>query len=429
MPSRDKELRRPREASSDASLWSDDLNDTFAHIITPPIVLQDLASPLRPSPNHQQSNTASNPITPSDIITRPSTKLPALELNLFSSDPSSSSTSRQAPSSFDFEVAAANDPWSQPDLKATQYQREEWLIAVGQNQPRDLVQDYIPSMHADQNTSPRNSFNCRTSINADANGASSKMTLTAAARVQSDASTTSISKRGRSSLLDQLDRICSSPSHHGSSPRTNDHASSQAGPSTVRQPLRPITSIINNGKNNAKVSNKDSDDRAAFDKLSMSSPPSSQPVSHITLIQDMPPEQQAIYHRLAFGNSLSQSSTPVNVGTTVRGTRGKTWQTTWNDNDVDGVQDSNSAAGPSSRLNATSSTHIGSDVRKAAGSNSTSTARGHKVSSSTTGARKVSRASKTRSSTGSGTSSSRDRSRFFTARTARGAWRGRGRGR
>ncbi|SPO24126.1 uncharacterized protein UTRI_03394 [Ustilago trichophora] len=417
--------RRLREASSDAFLWDDlDQHDnSFAHIITPPLQ-QDLELALQPSlhPTRQQ-NTASNPIIIPESTAQSSMQQNGLELELFPThrpqDPPSSSTSRsqrpQPPSSFDFEVAAASEPWSQNDLKATQFLRDEWLISAGQKQPNDLVEDYIPHQDARE---PKHIYSPpRTTTNVS--NMASSLTSAWAARAQSGASSkTSTAKRGRSSLLDQLDMICSSPSPHSSSPSTNEHASIQQSPATGRQALRPITSITANTK--ATTAQKEIDERAALGMLNMSCSPPSQEVPHIMLISDMPPERQEIYRRLALGGS--SSSAPTNVGATVRGTRGKTWQTTWQ-NDQDEVEVSESTIGRTNNTNGASSNSTGISAHRGAASTSS---RGRKTSVTATGTRKGARTTKTKSS--STTTASRGRSRFFASR-ARGGWRGRGRGR
>ncbi|CBQ69330.1 conserved hypothetical protein [Sporisorium reilianum SRZ2] len=358
--------QRTREASSDASLWDDidDTNSTFADIVTPPLQ-QDLPLPQPPT------TTASHPITITDSTPESSTRHQALDLELFPSG--------QPPSSFDFDAAAANEPWSQASAKATQYLRDEWLISVGQKQPDDLVQDLLapPSRPT-------------------AKGGEMASSLT------------SKSKRGRSSLLDQLDVICSSPSQHfSSSPNANENESSKPSKlkspaATERQPLQPVTSIVSNGK--APSTHDETHELSAIDMLEMSCSPPSQTFPHMTLIKDMPQELQDIYHRLAFGpSSTSSDTTSPNPGTTVRGTRGKTWQTTWQD---DADQANQSTPGSS---------------------------RGRKPASATaaTAARKGARATntKTRSSFASGTSSSRNRSQYFASLRGRARGRGRGRGR
>ncbi|SPO24061.1 uncharacterized protein UTRI_03394_B [Ustilago trichophora] len=331
--------RRPREASSDASLW-DDLDqhdDSFVDIVTPPLP-QDLALALPPSSPHpmRQHNTASNPIVVPQTTAQSSMHQNRLELELF---PTSSTGRSQPPhphphphppsSSFDFQAAAAaTEPWSQNDLKATQFLRDEWLISAGQKQPNDLVEDYLPHQGAHQS---KHTHPPPPTITNGSNVASS-LTSAWAARAQSSTSSKATTpKRGRSSLLDQLDVICSSPSPHSSSPSTNEHTSIQQSPATARQALRPITSITSTMSNTkaTRVPQKEVDERAALGMLNMSCSPPSQEVPHIMLISDMPPERQEIYRRLALGGS--SSSTPTNVGTTVRGTRGKTWQTTWQD--------------------------------------------------------------------------------------------------
>lgn len=417
--------RRSREASSDASLWDDlDQHDySFANIITPPLQ-QDLALALSPSLHStRQQNTASNPIIIPQSTAQSLLQQNGLELELFPThrpqDPPSRSTSRsqhpQPPSSFDFEAAAAGEPWCQNDLKATQFLRDEWLISAGQKQPNDLVEDYIPHKGAHE---PKHIYSPpRTTT--DASNMASSLISAWAARAQSGASSkTTTAKRGRSSLLDQLDVICSSPSPHSSSPSTNEHASIQQSPATRRQALRPITSIKANTK--ATTAQNEIDERAALGMLNMSCSPPSQEVPHIMLISDMPPERQEIYRRLALGGSSSAAST--NVGTTVRGTRGKTWQTTWQ-HDEDQVERSESTIGSTSRMNGASNNSSGISAQRGAASTST---RGRKASVSATGTRKGARTTKTKSS--SSTTASRGRSRFF-ASSASGGWRGRSRGR
>lgn len=279
----------------------------------------------------------------------------------------------------------------------------------------------------------------------------------------------------RSSLLDQLDEICgSSPSDPGKTPRAEyrqrssqesatEHVGSARlktsnpsapfekvpGPSwpvtiaegkgespTVidldvdegmdatfedadqaghdRPPLRPSISARANG---GTTSIDDVfDEFSAHDMFDISSSPPSQPNSRITLIKDMPPEKQEIYRRLAFGNSASNNFN--NIGTTVRGRSGKTWQTTWQGN-VDSVDASDVRAGASD-----------SNTNRADGSRSAmAIGRGHNSTGSTGVARRGARGGKARSGNSSGSAADRGRSRFFGSRTARGARRGRGRAR
>ena len=433
---RGADQRRQREASSDASLW-DDLDEadrSFSDIVTPPL---NTDPPLAPPPARHQHNTASNPITISDSTAPTSTQRPGLdlELELFPSDsppiPPSSSTSRSQkrniPSSFDFEAAAGSQPRSQQDLKATQYLREEWLISAGQKQPDDLVQDHIPYIALDEHPISTEKLESPSRIAANSSNMASLATSALAPSALADTSIPHPARRGRSSLLDQLDVICSSPSPHSSSPIVPDNAAIQQSPAAARSALRPITSLVANAK--AASTEHDMDERAALDMLNMScSPPSqlSQSVQCITLIQDMPPEKQEIYHRLAFGSS--SSAAPTNVGTTVRGTRGKTWQTTWNDDADDMDDDDLDATGTNSRSKGASSSSTSARLQRAAATTSTGSTRGRKASSSATGSRRATSVGKARSSSSSASGTSRGRSRFFASR-ARGGWRGRGRGR
>ncbi|KAF6766903.1 hypothetical protein PSEUBRA_001209 [Kalmanozyma brasiliensis GHG001] len=348
-----------------------------------------------------------------DSTAETSTLQNRLELELFPSGQPSSSTSRsnrpQPPSSFDFQGAAQNEPWSQAEFKATPYVRDEWLISVGQKRPTDLVEDFIQidgQAGAAQPPRPR--------PRVVASGSDTTTSLASAwkARAQSDASTAPNTKRSRSSLLDQLDAICSSPSQQfSSSPQEDVHKSTPETPAAQhrppdRRPLKPLSNIHPNEK--APAAQAKANNPNPIDVVDVSSsPPSQAGQQHITLISDMPQELRDIYHRLAFGgrSSSSQSSTPQNAGVTARGTRGKTWQTTWQDDEGEAAQ---GAVGTSSRA---------------------SSSRGRKPTSSTSTARGGTRASKTRSSSAT---SSTAKSRFFAARggfrgRGRARWRGRGR--
>ncbi|GAC95967.1 hypothetical protein PHSY_003545 [Pseudozyma hubeiensis SY62] len=416
--------RRPREASSEASYWDDDTNSPFADVVTPPL-RSDVVLPSVPA--KEQLNTASHPITILDTQPEP---LPmqqqgGLALELFPSGRSSTDPpNRQShpPSSFDFDAAAGIEPWTQPGLKATQYLRDEWLISAGQKQPNDLVEDYVPNIgdSGKASTSRQPDRSRLTTARVDHMAPALRSVL--ADRAHLDAPKEPIAKRGRSSLLDQLDAICSSPSQRfSSSPITNEPTTIPTTPTTARAPLAPASSIVSNGK--ASSAQKIHDQPAVIDLLEVSSsPPAQPPQQHITLIKDMPQELQNIYRRLAFGrsggvaggSSSSTPSTPINAGTTARGTRGKTWQTTWQD---DGDQDGQSADG------ATSS----SGSRANAASSALTSGRGRKPTSA---ASRDSRTSKSRSSaSGSSSAASKGKSRFFTFKNFRSRGRGRGRGR
>lgn len=419
--------RSPREASSDASLWSDDLNDTFAEISTPPLP-QDRALPALPSHGERyRENTASNPITIPDSTNEPCTQRHGLEHELFPSgqlQPSSSSTKSrshrgQPPSSFDFEAAAGNEPWSQKELRATQHLRDEWLISVGQKQPTDLVEDYIPRMNANPNAieSEHPHHTARSATNEKS--MPSTLSSASAGPAHSDSPANSTARRGRSSLLDQLDMICSS-SPSSSSSQVEQRSSTSATTATEPNPLRPITSLVNERR--AKAAVRDVDKQAAHGVLDISCSPPSPRGPQMMLIKDMPPEKQEIYRRLAFGGSSSTSQ--ATVGTTVRGTRGKTWQTTWQD-ERDGSDGNGHVAGSTSGLNSASGSELGGSARRGAAISATSSSRGRKTSALATGARKGVR----KSSSGSGSSATKSRSRFFASKAARGGWRGRGRGR
>lgn len=382
--------QRPREASSDASLWEDldDPIDAFAGVSTPPLPSTGVHDSLPPG---AMLNTASNPITISDSTIDSSSLRHGLEHELFpsgrSQDSSSSSTSHsrpaQPPSSFELDPARLIDPASQKDLKTTQYLRDEWLISAGQKEPDDWVENYIPVMRG--------------------NAPESAKVTTA--------------KRGRSSLLDQIDAICS-PSSSGSSIHTGRRATS------AREPLRPSKSAKTNGK--ARATEDELDEMAAAEMLNMSCSPPSQDAPRIKLITDMPPEEQAFYRRLAFGDS-SATSSPGMTGVTARGKNGKTWQTTWNDADPPNTSGDGQAT--TSRSNNAFGSSIGRSVGTvtATAAASRGSTRGRRPFAFTAGARKGGRGGKARSSSASGSSASRNRSRFFASRGARGGRRGRGR--
>ncbi|SYW85344.1 uncharacterized protein UBRO2_05783 [Ustilago bromivora] len=111
-----------------------------------------------------------------------------LELELFlSSQPRATSlrsTNTSEPQltlpSFELDPARLSDPTSQRELKATQFLRDEWLISAGQKEPDNLVDNYVPFMRNGRPESTRQPSR----------------------------------KRGRSSLLDQINVICS-PSSSG----------------------------------------------------------------------------------------------------------------------------------------------------------------------------------------------------------------------
>lgn len=408
--------RSPIEPSSDASLW-EDIDDAFDGISTPPLP--------------PQQHTASDPVTIPDSTADISTMKRGLELDLFPSgrdQNQSSSSGLQNPSRPDLD---ATEPFSsQTDCKATQYRRDEWLISAGQKQPNDLVQDYFP----DARSMEKRLLESLSRKATGGNTMASRSALAQAGHGPSNAS--NLSKRGRSSLLDQLDEICS-PSSSGSSIDTRqapihvadqdvaaqaDRAPTRKSAAGSRQPLQPVIGTIANGK--SLSASQESDEFAALDILDMPGSPPSQLVSHITLIKDMPPEKQELYRRLAFGNSSDGAST-ANVGVTARGKRGKTWQTTWQD-DADGPSESLGGIGSADRLNGASSSNSSrlNGVSRGAAANSNGAGRGRKSSGSSASKRKGgSQSSKSSSST------SRSHSRFFAAKAARGGWRNRARGR
>lgn len=417
--------RRPSEASSeassDASLWEDmdDTNSAIGAIITPRLQI-DTALPTGPV----MDQLITDPHRISSIDTQ-TDRLPrqqdSLTLELFPSGQSSAKLSDSRPhppSSFDFDAAAAIEPWTQPDFKATQYLRDEWLISAGQKQPNDLVYDFAARRGQQDQASTSKCPRLAPTENIPSSNMSSSSKTACATPARSDVPTNSGStaKRGRSSLLDQLDAICSSPSQHfSSSPTTN--ANEPPPPSIPksagleRQPLAPASSIASNGR--APSVHQVCDEDSVIDVLDMPSSPPSQPIQHITLIKDMPQELQNIYRRLAFGGSNGApsstiTSTPLNHGTTARGTRGKTWQTTWQHDDHD-AQQTSGAAGTSSKSNGAASTCT-----------PISSSRGRKTTNSI-----ASKATRTHSRA----SSSRGKGRFFAAKPSRGRARGRGRGR
>ncbi|KAJ1023407.1 hypothetical protein NDA18_004931 [Ustilago nuda] len=346
-------------------------SDAFAGISTPP--LPSSPTQLAKIPAVTLS-TASNPIMIPDSTLDSSSIQHSLELELFpSGQPGASSlrstnTSRsQLPlSPFELDPARLSDPASQRDIKATQFLRDEWLISAGQKEPDDLVDNYVSFMSNDR---------------PESTGQPS-------------------SKRGGSSLLDQIDAICS-PSSSGSSV--------QAGGKTTdaRQPLRPSKSAKTNGK--ARATAEEIDKMVADDMFNTSCSPPSPPVSRIKSISDMPAEEQQFFYRLAFGGGSSSSSSPGNMGVTSRGKNGKTWQTTWDNSNQPSTGTVSLAA--TSRPNLASGSSSSRGV--ATSSASSGAIRGRKPSAFTVEARKGSRGGKARSSTSSSSSAHRSRSRFF----------------
>ncbi|SPC64685.1 uncharacterized protein UHOD_07027 [Ustilago sp. UG-2017b] len=350
-------------------------SDAFAGISTPP--LPSSPTQLAKIPAVTLS-TASNPIMIPDSTLDSWSIQRGLELELFpSGQPRASSlrstnTSRsQLPlSTFELDPARLSDPASQRDIKATQFLRDEWLISAGQKEPDDLVDNYVSFM---RNGRP------------ESTGQPS-------------------SKRGGSSLLDQIDAICS-PSSSGSSVQADGKITD------ARQPLRPSKSAKTNGK--ARATAEEIDKMVADDMFNTSCSPPSPPVSRIKSISDMPAEEQQFFYRLAFGGGSSSSSSPGNVSVTSRGKNGKTWQTTWDNSNQPSTGTVSLAA--TSRPNLTSGSSSSRGVAKGSTSSASSGAiRGRKPSAFTVEARKGSRGGKARSSTSSSSSAHRSRSRFFS---------------
>lgn len=316
--------RQSRQPSSEASLW-DDLDDTEQ-------ALANLATPLLAV----QPASAAVPRTPSPLSVDPPAK--PLEHQLFPSIEAEQSRAPFTPVSSYINGADMGNPWSPVGVNSTQFMRQEWLQSAARNDSGSLI---------DENTVRPEAVTATTS---------KFFPRTKAVRTPTQQA---------SSLLDKLDEICgSSPSVSRISPvRSSDSVQervsmasapeaqtmlSATGSSQASLPLdadlidddpdweidTDTDAAIQMAEQVPKrMTQTEQEELTAIDILNMSCSPPSQLMPHITLIKDMPEEQQQLYHRLAFNTSSTRSSQNSTRGVTARGTKGKTWKTTWQDDE------------------------------------------------------------------------------------------------
>lgn len=338
-----------RVASSDASLW-ENLDDTEQ-------VLAGLATPSLAIPA-QRFTAFSNALATPSIAPNEE----PLELQLFPSIEAEQKRAALTPVSSYINGAEMGNPFSQVDANCTQFLREEWLASAAL-------------------TRNRQSNNVE---NASRSGESAEVS-----KYFAPSKATKKTVRQATSLLDQLDELVGSspspskiltPSTLASGQEQASYASPLSPPKPASTPdqLRrlskshsplPIVDIVDEeepeweidsgveaalleveeGSGPPMQSHKptEREDMTAIDILNMSCSPPSQLMPHITLIKDMPEEQQQIYHRLAFNTSFARSSQTSARGVTSRGTRGKTWKATWQADDNDA--NNNGAAASSSK--------------------------------------------------------------------------------
>ncbi|PWY99155.1 hypothetical protein BCV70DRAFT_218112 [Testicularia cyperi] len=429
-----------RDAFSDASLWDDidDPDHAFATLATPVLTAKLSLPPSSP------------PIAVVDMPQPQSHPKTLLEEELFPSDKSDSDPPRRTPlapssSNVDYDAAERGHPWSQKDAQQTQYMRQLWLESVGMPVESDGEDQTVEEPVA----GPSSERGSRATTNLIASSSHIPMgDMRTPTRTNMSNSTSSgfAPVRTGSRLLDQLDEICgSSPSPSVLSAPRSSGSVQEKGPTVLRS-SRSSKSMVQEGTQNSledepgwlddpeaqaellqieqgfdqapprrptsSTAEGCAHELSPLDILHMPGSPPDDLMPRITLIKDMPPDKQEFYHRIAFGDSLGSQnrSTQSAVGVTVRGSRGKTWQTTWQQtHEVDHRQNGRLASASTATAradNASRDTPTSSSATRAKATKTMTSKRGR---------------TRTQSSTSTSLSS---RSRFF-ARRGRGAKRGR----
>lgn len=310
--------RHSREASSEASLWNDldDTEQALANLATPLLAPSSTALARAPSPPPVKSHSKS------------------LEHQLFPSIEAEQSRAPLTSASSHINGADLGNPWSQVGVNSTQFMREEWLASAALTQ------------------SKRNKE--KKAVRSEGAAAITSKFFAPTKAVQSPS-------RQASSLLDKLDEICgsspqsSTPVSSGSKQERTACTTARLAPPAPSRSSKRAVSIETDPIDDDAVWEIDeaafleleqvpncttpppSEELTALDILNMSCSPPSQLIPHITLIKDMPEEQQQIYHKLAFSSSSQRSSQASTKGVTARGTKGKTWKATRQDNEAGGA--------------------------------------------------------------------------------------------